>query len=160
MNMYLSAKQRILQHTFIFGEMGELGLRIGSESMDSVSLLGFMSFSMIQRSSNNASKSTSPLPVNRVRVLHISAPQWHLLITNCVMEGTVFSTCNFHFRSWLIARRETTPTSQPAKLWNNISTRHKIDRKFRALKTPAEIHVNRVPGDWMKWITKAGLSYM
>lgn len=55
-----------LQHTFIFGEIGDfrVGLEIVSENKESVSLLELMSFSMIQRSSNKASKSTSPLPVN------------------------------------------------------------------------------------------------
>lgn len=46
------------------------GLDSVSEDRDSVSLPEFMSFSIIQRSSNNASKSTSPLPVNIQRFLY------------------------------------------------------------------------------------------
>ena len=49
-------------HTFTFGERGELGLANDSERRESLSLPEFMSFSITQRSSNNASKSTSPLP--------------------------------------------------------------------------------------------------
>ena len=82
-----------LQHTFIFGEIGEfiLGLEIVSGNTDSVSLPKFMSFSIIQRSSNKASKSTSPLPVNIQRFPY-QCSIWHLLITyeQCCRRTTLF----------------------------------------------------------------------
>lgn len=47
--------------------MGEFPPGLG-ESTDSVSLPEFMSFSIIHRSSNKASRSTSPVPVHKIQI--------------------------------------------------------------------------------------------
>lgn len=104
----LLPKDLNLQHTFIFGEIGEfiLGLEIVSENTDSVSLPKFMSFSIIQRSSNNASKSTSPLPVDIHRFPY-QCSIWHLLITNSIIAGMVFSSCKFNHLIKILLRNDT-----------------------------------------------------
>lgn len=86
------------------------------------------------------------------RDFHISASHWHLLITNTVIRGMLFSSCKFNHLIKILLRNDTNIS------WHRW-TCHKT-RSLRALTTWKEItNVSSMTcfcwlqfKDWMKWI--------